>query len=380
MHGQADGPRGARLRRAAAAAARHERRGARRDRRPRRWSELALDEHADTRIESLSGGQRKRVGLAAELLGPAEPAVPRRADDRPRPRPRDAHDGAARASLADDSRAVVVVTHATKNLGVLPEADRDGARRRAVLRRLAGRRAGVLRRRRPTTTSTPRSTSRPATEWRRSAFAGAAAQRPSMPAGAPRAGRAAATAGGRRRRAVAASRQAAVLTRRYVQLFMRDRRNLLILHRPGARCWRWRSSACSRWTCSPSATTAGRGRQAAVPRRHDGDLVRLDRLGAGDRQGEGACTSARPRSACASSAYLFSKAAVLFTLAALQTVVLAGDRVLLPAACTRRAGRTRLVVGHAAPDARSRRSAMGLADVGRGAHAGPGDELHPARC
>jgi ABC-type multidrug transport system ATPase subunit/ABC-type multidrug transport system permease subunit len=77
--------------------------------------ELALEAHADTRIGSLSGGQRKRAGVASELLSrPSllfldepttglDPGLESRMMELLR-------------SLANDARAVVVVTHATKNL------------------------------------------------------------------------------------------------------------------------------------------------------------------------------------------------------------------------------------------------------------------------
>jgi ABC transport system ATP-binding/permease protein len=77
--------------------------------------ELSLESHADTRIGSLSGGQRKRAGVASELLSrPSllfldepttglDPGLESRMMELLR-------------SLANDARAVVVVTHATKNL------------------------------------------------------------------------------------------------------------------------------------------------------------------------------------------------------------------------------------------------------------------------
>jgi ABC transport system ATP-binding/permease protein len=79
--------------------------------------ELALTEHADTRIGLLSGGQRKRAGVAAELL------------NRPSllflDEPTSGLDPGLETkmmvllrALADRSRAVGVVTHATKNLGL----------------------------------------------------------------------------------------------------------------------------------------------------------------------------------------------------------------------------------------------------------------------
>ena len=77
--------------------------------------ELGLSERADTRIGALSGGQRKRVGVATELLNrPSllcldepttglDPGLEQRMMKLLR-------------ALADDSRAVIVVTHATRSL------------------------------------------------------------------------------------------------------------------------------------------------------------------------------------------------------------------------------------------------------------------------
>jgi ABC transport system ATP-binding/permease protein len=78
-------------------------------------AELSLTAHAETRIGSLSGGQRKRVGVAAELLSrPSllfldEPTtgLDPGLESRMMRLLRD---------LANESRAVVVVTHATRNL------------------------------------------------------------------------------------------------------------------------------------------------------------------------------------------------------------------------------------------------------------------------
>jgi ABC transport system ATP-binding/permease protein len=80
-------------------------------------TELSLDEHAETQIGSLSGGQRKRAGVASELLNrPSlllldeattglDPGLETRMMELMR-------------QLADNDRAVITITHATKNLGM----------------------------------------------------------------------------------------------------------------------------------------------------------------------------------------------------------------------------------------------------------------------
>jgi ABC transport system ATP-binding/permease protein len=187
--------------------------------------ELALAEHAETRIESLSGGQRKRVGLAAELLGrPSllfldepttglDPGLETRMMTLLR-------------ELADHSRAVVVVTHATKSLQMCAklivmgrggelcfQGSPDDALEFFGAETYDDIYAALDR--------------RPAIEWRRRFLAEErqqpVAEEPEAHAPGARAGRQAA---GRR---AGLLRQALVLTRRYTKLFVRDRRNLLIL-------------------------------------------------------------------------------------------------------------------------------------------------------
>jgi ABC-type multidrug transport system ATPase subunit/pSer/pThr/pTyr-binding forkhead associated (FHA) protein len=80
-------------------------------------SELSLGEHADTLVGTLSGGQRKRAGVAAELLSrPSllfldepttglDPGLETRMMELLR-------------ELADNARTIAVVTHATKNLAL----------------------------------------------------------------------------------------------------------------------------------------------------------------------------------------------------------------------------------------------------------------------
>jgi ABC-type multidrug transport system ATPase subunit len=185
-------------------------------------AELGLMPHAHTRIDLLSGGQRKRVGVATELLSDPpvlcldeptsalDPHLQRRMMKLLR-------------RLADGSRTVVLVTHATRDL--------DMCDRIAVLAS-----GGVL-----VFHGTPAEArsffgvsdlgdlhpaleQRPAAEWQarfeqqpeRVAAAGALLSSPlTAGANAPP-----------RRHPLA---QAAVLTHRYAKLLVRDRRNLTIL-------------------------------------------------------------------------------------------------------------------------------------------------------
>ena len=79
--------------------------------------ELALDEHAATRVGRLSGGQRRRTSVAAELLG--QPGLVFLDE------PTTGMDPGLETKmmelfrkLADGSRGVALVTHATKNLAL----------------------------------------------------------------------------------------------------------------------------------------------------------------------------------------------------------------------------------------------------------------------
>jgi ABC-type multidrug transport system ATPase subunit len=190
--------------------------------------ELALAEHADTRIDSLSGGQRKRTGVAVELLGrPSllfldepttglDPGLETRMMELLR-------------ELANQSRAVTVVTHATKNLRLCDKI--------AVMGR-----GGEL-----TYFGPPEEAlaffgvedfdsiyraldERPAAQWRSRFESDPSRQAARTPApGAD--GRAALGPSVQRpaRRRPRVFPQALVLTRRYAQLVARDRRNLALL-------------------------------------------------------------------------------------------------------------------------------------------------------
>jgi ABC transport system ATP-binding/permease protein len=185
--------------------------------------ELALGEHAETRISSLSGGQRKRAGVAAELLG--RPSL--LCLDEPTTGMDPGLESKMMAlfrELADRSRAVALVTHATKNLAL---CDRVVIMGRGGLLTFHGSPSealsffgvddydGIYTALDDT----------PATDWRRR-FEGASDGR-----GADGAVEVATTAtparrpGGWRR----TWSQTRVLTSRYVKLMLRDRRNLALL-------------------------------------------------------------------------------------------------------------------------------------------------------
>lgn len=83
----------------------------------RALDELGLQAHADTRIGSLSGGQRKRVGLATEIL--SRPSLLFLDEPTTGLDPGlESRMMALLRELAGKSRAVIVVTHATKSLGL----------------------------------------------------------------------------------------------------------------------------------------------------------------------------------------------------------------------------------------------------------------------
>ena len=189
----------------------------------RALEELELVEHSDTRIGSLSGGQRKRVGLASELL--SRPSLlfldePTTGLD---PGLESRMMGLLR-SLADDSRAVVVVTHATKSLDlcrriiVMGRGGRlcfDGSPDDAMRFFDADSYDEIY----------AQLDRRPAEEWQRKREQeGAQAVVPEDPQRL-----AAPDPAASKHRRGSLWRQAIVLTKRYVKLFQRDRRNLIIL-------------------------------------------------------------------------------------------------------------------------------------------------------
>jgi ABC-type multidrug transport system ATPase subunit/ABC-type multidrug transport system permease subunit len=184
--------------------------------------ELELEPHGNTRIGSLSGGQRKRVGLAAELL--SQPSLLFLDEPTTGLDPGlEARMMALLHDLAERSRAVVVVTHATKSLDVCGKIVVMGRGGRLCFH---GSPAEAL------TFFGAESFDdiyaqldrRPAEEWQSKLAQNGTRQvipelerDQAQPEQATR---------GRRGRFWA---HAFVLTHRYVRLFMRDRRNMLIL-------------------------------------------------------------------------------------------------------------------------------------------------------
>ena len=180
--------------------------------------ELSLGEQAETMIGSLSGGQRKRTGVATELLN--RPSV-LFCDE-----PTTGLDPGLETQLmhlfrelSRGGRAIAIVTHATKNLAL---CDRvvvmgrggvltfDGPPAAALEFFGVGDYDGIY-------TALPERKSR---EWRARFETAHATREPEVPA-AP------ATATAARR--AHALPQLRVLTARYLRLFLRDRRNLLLL-------------------------------------------------------------------------------------------------------------------------------------------------------
>jgi ABC-type multidrug transport system ATPase subunit len=184
-------------------------------------TETALGEHASTRIGALSGGQRKRVGLATELLSSPgllfldepttglDPGLETRMME------------TFRRLASVGHRAVLVVTHATRNLEL---ADRLLVLGRGGLVCFSG---------------PPREAlaffgvetyddiylaleARPADEWRAEFERHAGGNVAAQPVGG-------ASSGSRNRGARGHVMQARVLSARYARVFLRDRRNVLIL-------------------------------------------------------------------------------------------------------------------------------------------------------
>lgn len=182
--------------------------------------ELELQEHAETRIANLSGGQRKRVGVGSELVNQPQlllldeattgldPILERRMMQMMR-------------ALADRGRTVVTVTHATANLDLCHDVVVMGEGGHVCFSGspqdartffgvgTTGEIYGAL-------------DSLPTDEWQRRWKDWSSAVRSRIAAQSPAAHRPPRL----RRNPV---RQAVILTRRYFKIFLRDRRNLVLL-------------------------------------------------------------------------------------------------------------------------------------------------------
>ena len=181
--------------------------------------ELSLDEQADTTIGSLSGGQRKRTGVATELLN--RPSV-LFLDE-----PTTGLDPGLETQmmqlfreLARGGRAVAVVTHATKNLAL---CDRVIVLGRGGVLTYDGAPAGAteffgVQDYDGIYIALPR---RPPSEWQAEFETGRRSRETEI---SPRP-----DAGTARRRPARSLPQLRVLVSRYLKLFVRDRRNLMLL-------------------------------------------------------------------------------------------------------------------------------------------------------
>jgi ABC-type multidrug transport system ATPase subunit/ABC-type multidrug transport system permease subunit len=281
----------------------------------RALEELELVEHSHTRIESLSGGQRKRVGLAAELL--SRPSLlfldePTTGLD---PGLESRMMGLLRG-LADDSRAVVVVTHATKSLDlcsriiVMGRGGRlcfDGSPDDAMTFFEAETYDDIY----------AQLDRRPAEEWQRKREQqGGQPVVPEDPQRAPVNDPAA----GRNRRG-SLWRQALVLTQRYVKLFQRDRRNLVILL---AQVPLLALAIVGLYKVDVFAAATDAGNAVTVLFLVVTMVIWFGSIdGAREIIKEKSVYVREAAVGVRTGAYLLSKAAVLFTLATLQTLVLA---------------------------------------------------------
>jgi ABC transport system ATP-binding/permease protein len=187
-------------------------------------SEVDLAEHAQTRIGSLSGGQRKRVGLATELLN--EPSLifldePTSGLD---PRLETRMMELFRKLAAVGRHAVVAATHATKNLDLVDKLCVMGRGGELCYVGPPGRALEFFGVESYDDIYTALE-QRPPREWRAAfdASHGARAPAADLPTRRP------ARHQGLGPRLQVAVGQTPILVRRYVKTFSRDRRNVMIL-------------------------------------------------------------------------------------------------------------------------------------------------------
>jgi ABC-type multidrug transport system ATPase subunit/ABC-type multidrug transport system permease subunit len=279
----------------------------------RALDELGLEEHADTRIGSLSGGQRKRVGVATELLSrPSllfldepttglDPGLESRMMSLLR-------------ELADNSRAVTVVTHATKSLGLCQKLVVMGRGGVLCFQGTPDEALGFFGAQ-TYDDIYPALASRRPEEWQQRFVAEGRA----MPVRAEHEE----VRPERERRRVRGRllQQTRVLTARYVRLFVRDRRNMLILLGQIP-------------LLGLAVAVLFKAGVFKMPPKDAGQAVKLTFLLLVTTVWIGAIDAAREivkekgvfvrehAVGVRLSAYLTSKAVVLFTLAALQAIVL----------------------------------------------------------
>ena len=282
----------------------------------RALAELGLEAHADTRIGALSGGQRKRVGLATEIL--SRPSLLFLDEPTTGLDPGlESRMMALLRELSGRSRAVIVVTHATKSLDL---CDRLVVMGRGGVLCFQGSPDEALEFFGVESFDDiyPTLEGRDPADWQQRFVAFAP---PSLPVSAERLD--AAAAGARRRARGSIPQQALILTSRYTRLFVRDRRNVLIL-----------------LAQIPVLGLAIAGlfkiQVFARPSSDAGQAVKLTFLllvttvwiGMIDASREiikeKSVFSREYSVGVRLSAYLLSKAVVLFTLAAIQAIVLSG--------------------------------------------------------
>ena len=280
----------------------------------RALEELGLEEHAETRIGLLSGGQRKRVGVATELL--SRPSL-LFLDE-----PTTGLDPGLESrmmvllrELAGNSRAVTVVTHATKSLGLCQKLVVMGRGGVLCFQGTPDEALGFFE------ADTyddiyPSLASREPAEWQQRYIAQGRAM-PVRPEAEEE------PEPERRRARAGIFHQARILTARYLKLFLRDRRNVFIL--------------LGQIPILGLAVAAlFKSGVFEKPPVDAGQAVKLTFLLLVTTVWIGAIDSAREiikekgvfvreyAVGVRMSAYLLSKAVVLFTLAAIQAVVLTG--------------------------------------------------------
>ena len=193
---------------------------------------VEMSAHADKRIEDLSGGQRKRVSIACELLADPvllfldeptsglDPGLERKLMQTLR-------------KLADGGRTIVLVTHATQNLGLCDhvafvaagQVVYFGPPAQALTHFGVADMADVYG-----LTDDALAVEAWVERYRGSLqYQAYAVDRPARAPAAPTSGQRVAAVAGRRGPAQSRARQLQILCRRYAELVLADRRNLMLL-------------------------------------------------------------------------------------------------------------------------------------------------------